>query len=64
MYGVDRGMTVAQAIAKGGGLTLRGTDKGVRVSRRKSDGKLDALEPRLDDPIRPDDLIFIRESIF
>jgi polysaccharide export outer membrane protein len=64
MYGVDRGMTVAQAIAKGGGLTLRGTDKGVRLSRRKSDGKLDALEPRLDDPIRPDDLIFIRESIF
>ena len=64
MYGVDRGMTVAQAIAKGGGLTLRGTDKGVRVSRRKSDGKLDAIEPRLDDPIRPDDLIFIRESIF
>jgi polysaccharide export outer membrane protein len=36
----------------------------VRVSRRKPDGKLDALEPRLDDPIRPDDLIFIRESIF
>ena len=64
MYGVDRGMTVAQAIAKGGGLTLRGTDKGVRVNRRKSDGKLEPIEPKLDDPIRPDDLIFIRESIF
>jgi polysaccharide export outer membrane protein len=57
-------MTVAQAIAKGGGLTLRGTDKGVRLNRRNASGKLDPIEPRLDDPIRPDDLIFIRESIF
>lgn len=64
MYPLDRGMTVAQAIAKGGGLTLRGTDRGVRVHRRYGSSTVQVLEPKLDDPIRPDDLIFVRESVF
>lgn len=64
MYGVDRGLTLAQAIAKGGGLTLRGTDRGVRVHRRYGTKQIQILEPKLDDPIRPDDLIFVRESVF
>jgi polysaccharide export outer membrane protein len=64
MYGVDRGLTLAQAIAKGGGLTLRGTDRGVRVHRRYGSKQIQILEPKLDDPIRPDDLIFVRESVF
>lgn len=63
-YGVDRGLTLAQAIAKGGGLTLRGTDKAVRVHRRYGNKQIQILEPKLDDPIRPDDLIFVRESVF
>jgi len=64
MYTMERGMTVAQAIAKGGGLTLRGTDKGVRVHRRYGNRTVQVVEPKLDDPISPDDLIFVRESIF
>lgn len=64
MYGVDRGLTVAQAIAKGGGLTLRGTDRGVRLQRRQGDGRMALEEVRLDDPVRPDDLLIIRESLF
>ena len=64
MYRLERGMTVAQAIAGGGGLTLRGTDKGVRVHRRFGNKQIQVLEPKLDDPIRPDDLIFVRESVF
>ena len=63
-YPLDRGMTVAQAIAKGGGLTLRGTDRGVRLHRRFGERNIQVLEPKLDDPVRPDDLIFVRESIF
>ena len=64
MYGVDRGLTVAQAIAKGGGLTLRGTDRGVRLHRRAASGNVQVLEVRLDEPVRPDDLVFVRESVF
>ena len=63
-YALDRGMTVAQAVAKGGGLTLRGTDRGIRLHRRFGERNIQVLEPKLDDPVRPDDLIFVRESIF
>jgi polysaccharide biosynthesis/export protein len=64
MYPVDRGLTVSQAIAKGGGLTLRGTDRGLRVHRRYGDRTIQVLEPKLDDPVVPGDLIFVRESVF
>lgn len=64
MYPIDRGLTVAQAIAKGGGLTLRGTDRGLRVHRRYGERSVQVLEPKLDDPILPGDLIFVRESVF
>ncbi|MFZ9408168.1 MAG: polysaccharide export protein EpsE [Burkholderiaceae bacterium] len=64
MYGVDRGLTVAQAIAKGGGLTLRGTDRGIRLQRRHSDGRLLVQEVRLEEPVQPDDLLIVRESVF
>ncbi len=63
-YALDRGMTVAQAIAKGGGLTLRGTDRGIRLHRRVGERNIQVMEPKLDDPVRPDDLLFVRESIF
>ena len=64
MYTLERGMTVAQAIAKSGGLTLRGTDKAVRVHRRYGNRTVQVIEPKLEDPVKPDDLIFVRESIF
>jgi polysaccharide biosynthesis/export protein len=64
MYTLERGMTLAQAIAKGGGLTLRGTDRGVRVHRRFGNKQVQVLEPRLDDPVMQNDLIFVRESVF
>lgn len=64
MYTVERDMTLAQALAKGGGLTLRGTERGVRVHRRDRDEAIAVIELRLDEPIRPNDLIFVRESLF
>lgn len=63
-YQLERGMTVAQALAKGGGLTLRGTEKGVRLQRRDSGGTILTSEPKLEDAVRADDLIFVRESLF
>ena len=43
---LERGMTVMQALATGGGLTLRGTEKGLRVHRKGSDGKVQVISPR------------------
>ncbi len=65
MYSIERGMTVAQAIAKAGGLTARGTERSVRLQRRNSAGQMDTpIEPKLEDTVRSDDLVFVRESLF
>jgi polysaccharide biosynthesis/export protein len=61
---LERGMTVMQALATGGGLTQRGTEKGLRVHRRGSDGKVQVLQPNMDDPVRDGDVVYVRESIF
>ena len=63
-FKLDRNMTVMQGLATGGGTTLRGTVRGLRVHRRDSDGSLKVLEPSLDDRLRPDDIIFVKESLF
>lgn len=61
---LERGMTVMQALATGGGLTLRGTEKGIRVNRRAADGKVQVLQPGLDELLRDGDVVYVRESLF
>ena len=61
---LDRGLTVMQALATGGGLTARGTEKGLRVHRKGPDGKLRVLQPAMDDVLRDGDVVYVRESLF
>lgn len=61
---VERGMTVMQVLAGGGGLTLRGTQKGIRVHRKTADGKVEVVEPSLDDRVQDGDVVFVKESLF
>ena len=61
---LERGMTVMQAVAAGGGATPRGTLKGLKVTRRGADGKMQTLEPAMEDTLRDGDVVFIRESLF
>jgi len=63
-YRVERGMTVMQAIAAGGGITPRGSQNRLRLTRTGSDGQVVQLTPGLTDPIQPGDVLFVRESIF
>lgn len=63
-YRLERDMTVRHALAQGGGVTLRGTERGLRVYRKGSDGKVQMLEPSLDEPIQADDVLHVRESLF
>lgn len=63
-YRVERGMTVRQALAQGGGPTLRGTERRLRLYRRGAGGKVEVLSPGLDDPVQADDVIYVNESIF
>jgi polysaccharide biosynthesis/export protein len=61
---LERGMTVMQALASAGGLTQRGTVRGLRISRKDGEGRLRELEPQMNDLLRPDDVLFVRESVF
>ena len=61
---LERGMTVMQALATGGGLTVRGTEKGMRVHRRGADGKVQVVQPSMDDQLRDGDVVYVRESLF
>jgi polysaccharide export outer membrane protein len=63
-YRLERDMTVLQTLAAGGGLTPRATQRGIRVHRRDPDGKTLELTPKLNDLVRADDVIYVRESIF
>jgi polysaccharide export outer membrane protein len=61
---VERGMTVMQVLAGGGGLTLRGTQKGIQIHRKAADGKIEVIEPSLDDKVQDGDVVFVKESLF
>lgn len=63
-YRVERNMTVRQALAQGGGPTLRGTERALRLHRRSAEGKVQVLTPAPHDPILPDDILYVRESLF
>jgi polysaccharide export outer membrane protein len=63
-YMLQRNMTVMQALAQGGGLTQRGTERSLKLYRRSATGQLDELKPAMTDQVRPDDVINIGESLF
>jgi len=63
-YRLEQGMTVLQALSIGGGLSARGTERGVKIKRRSVEGVIEVLNARHDDLVRPDDVIYVRESLF
>jgi polysaccharide biosynthesis/export protein len=61
---LERGLTVMQALATGGGLTQRGTEKGLLLHRKGPDGKPLVLQPAMDEVLRDGDVVYVRESLF
>jgi polysaccharide biosynthesis/export protein len=61
---LEREMTVLQALATGGGLTQRGTAKGIVVHRKEANGQIKVGEPTMTDKLRDGDVVFVRESLF
>jgi polysaccharide export outer membrane protein len=61
---LERGLSVLQTLAAAGGLTARGTEKGIRVHRKGPDGKTQVLQPTMDDSLRDGDVVYVRESLF
>ena len=63
-FRLERAMTVMQGLATGGGTSPRGTIKGLQIHRRDDIGRIKTIEPKLEDPLQPDDVFYIRESLF
>lgn len=63
-FRVERGMTIRQALAQAGGPSVRGTERWMAVYRRDSAGRIEASGLDLNDPVRPDDVLYVRESLF
>lgn len=63
-YRIEPDMTVIQAIALAGGLTPRGSERRVDIKRKGPDGNYANIHARSSDPVRSDDVIHVKESIF
>jgi polysaccharide export outer membrane protein len=63
-YRIEPNMTVMQAIAAGGGITPRGSDRRLKLRRVGPDGKLVERDATLRDTIKADDVIFVKEALF
>lgn len=63
-FRIERGMTIRQALAQGGGPGPRGTEKGLQVYRRGVGGQIEPITPDMNDRVRPNDVLHIKESLF
>jgi len=64
VYRLERKMTVMQALATAGGLTPRGTDRDIGITRRDDKDQIQRVTTNLSDFVRQDDVIYVRQSWF
>lgn len=60
---LESGLTVEQAIALAGGLTERGSNRGIKASRMVN-GKTAEVDLKLSDLVQPGDVITIKQRLF
>jgi polysaccharide biosynthesis/export protein len=63
-YRLLRYTTISQAISIGGGLMPRGTQRGAVLKRVDASGKEKEYSVKRDDVLQPNDVLFIKASIF
>ncbi len=63
-FRLEPNMTVAQAVSLGGGLTPRGTLRGIMIKRHDANGISQEIEAELSDKVLKDDVIVIDERLF
>jgi polysaccharide export outer membrane protein len=57
------GMTVRQAIAEAGGLTERGSTRGLKLIRKDNNGREVEIDAQMSDPVKPNDTIRVRQRL-
>jgi polysaccharide export outer membrane protein len=63
-YRVEPGMTVIEAVARAGGINVRGSPRRIFIKRKKPDGTYAITKAAQSDLVQPDDVIQVKESIF
>jgi polysaccharide export outer membrane protein len=63
-YRLENNMTVVQAIAAGGGITPRGSHSRLKLRRADAGGKVVEKDVSLQDRVKADDVIFVKEALF
>jgi polysaccharide export outer membrane protein len=63
-FRLEKGMTVIQALADGGGVTGKGTTRGIVLRRRDAKGNIKESKASLDEDIHDQDVIYVKESLF
>lgn len=64
VYRLEHDMTVMQGLSVAGGLTERGTQRGIRIERRMQNKETESLSAELGDVLQPNDVVFVSESFF
>lgn len=57
------GMTVRQAVAEAGGISERGSTRGIKIIRKDKDGKEIEIDADMADLVKPNDTIRIRQRL-
>jgi polysaccharide export outer membrane protein len=63
-FRIRRDMTMQQALAEAGGVSLRGTQRGIKLYRSNAQGEVEVVEAMPNDLVQPNDVIFVTESLF
>ena len=64
VYPLEHNMRVMQALSVGGGLTVRGSQRGLKINRNDGKGAVQARDASLTDALQSDDVIYVSESWF
>ncbi len=62
-YQLDRDMTVMQGLSVASGLTARGSIKGIELNRQVG-GEIKTFKSNLDDRMQPNDVVYVKTSVF
>jgi polysaccharide export outer membrane protein len=62
-YRLEPNTIVIQALSLGGGLTARGSERGIGIHRRMPNGELMMIDAKLTDALQADDVVFVRERL-
>lgn len=64
MFHLEHDMRVVHALATGGGLTSRGTERSLYIKRRNAEGGIETIKADTATPLLADDVLLIQESMF